>query len=73
MRRFSENISRQTFAGDDNTSRGPHHSLKGAHMADDFILQTSGLTKEFKGFFAVSGGDLSIRRGMPWCSWQASS
>jgi branched-chain amino acid transport system ATP-binding protein len=32
-------------------------------MADDFILQTSGLTKEFKGFFAVNGVDLSVRRG----------
>ncbi len=32
-------------------------------MADDFILQTSGLTKEFKGFFAVNGVDLSIRKG----------
>ena len=32
-------------------------------MADDFVLQTSGLTKEFKGFFAVNGVDLSIRRG----------
>ncbi|MBI4723684.1 MAG: ABC transporter ATP-binding protein [Rhodomicrobium sp.] len=32
-------------------------------MADDIILQTSGLTKEFKGFFAVNGVDLSIRRG----------
>jgi branched-chain amino acid transport system ATP-binding protein len=32
-------------------------------MADDFILQTSGLTKEFKGFLAVNGVDLSIRRG----------
>ena len=32
-------------------------------MADDFILQTSGLTKEFKGFVAVNGVDLSIRRG----------
>ena len=32
-------------------------------MADDFILRTSGLTKEFKGFFAVNGVDLSIRRG----------
>jgi branched-chain amino acid transport system ATP-binding protein len=32
-------------------------------MADDFILQTSGLMKEFKGFFAVNGVDLSIRRG----------
>ncbi len=32
-------------------------------MAGDFILQTSGLTKEFKGFFAVGGVDLSIKRG----------
>lgn len=32
-------------------------------MTDEFILQTSGLTKEFKGFFAVNGVDLSIRRG----------
>ncbi len=32
-------------------------------MSDDFVLQTSGLTKEFKGFVAVNGVDLSIRRG----------
>ncbi|MGA7325705.1 MAG: ABC transporter ATP-binding protein [Rhodomicrobium sp.] len=32
-------------------------------MADEFILQTSGLTKEFKGFFAVNGVDLAIKRG----------
>jgi branched-chain amino acid transport system ATP-binding protein len=32
-------------------------------MADDYILQTSGLTKEFKGFFAVNEVDLSVRRG----------
>jgi len=32
-------------------------------MADDFILQTRGLTKEFKGFIAVNGVDLSVRRG----------
>ncbi len=32
-------------------------------MTDDYILRTSGLTKEFKGFFAVNGVDLSIRRG----------
>ncbi len=32
-------------------------------MTDDFILRTSGLTKEFKGFFAVSGVDLSVRQG----------
>jgi branched-chain amino acid transport system ATP-binding protein len=32
-------------------------------MADDIILQTRGLTKEFKGFVAVNGVDLSVRRG----------
>ncbi|ATE62123.1 ABC transporter ATP-binding protein [Thauera sinica] len=29
----------------------------------EFILETSGLTKEFKGFAAVSGVDLRVRRG----------
>src|SRR5262245_31644926 len=32
-------------------------------MADDVILETQGLTKEFRGFVAVSGVDLRIRRG----------
>ena len=32
-------------------------------MADDTILSTQGLTKEFKGFVAVKGVDLRIRRG----------
>jgi branched-chain amino acid transport system ATP-binding protein len=32
-------------------------------MADDIILQTHGLTKEFKGFVAVNGVDLEVRRG----------
>jgi branched-chain amino acid transport system ATP-binding protein len=32
-------------------------------MADDYILQTSGLTKEFKGFVAVDEVDLLVRRG----------
>ena len=32
-------------------------------MADDIILQTRGLTKEFKGFVAVNGVDLQVRRG----------
>ena len=30
---------------------------------DDFILETRGLTKEFKGFVAVSDLDLRVRRG----------
>jgi len=32
-------------------------------MADDTILATQGLTKEFKGFVAVNNVDLAIRRG----------
>ncbi len=32
-------------------------------MADEIILETRGLTKEFKGFIAVNGVDLSVRRG----------
>src|SRR5437667_12188691 len=35
----------------------------GRRMADDIILQTRGLTKEFKGFVAVNGVDLEVRRG----------
>ena len=30
-------------------------------MADDIILATEGLTKEFKGFIAVDGVDLKVR------------
>ena len=32
-------------------------------MADDIILETRGLTKEFKGFVAVNQVDLKVRRG----------
>src|SRR5215211_7245285 len=32
-------------------------------MADDVILATEGLTKEFKGFTAVDGVALKVRRG----------
>ena len=32
-------------------------------MTGDTILEASGLTKEFKGFFAVSNVDLKVRRG----------
>jgi branched-chain amino acid transport system ATP-binding protein len=32
-------------------------------MANDTILETRGLTKEFKGFVAVNAVDLSVRRG----------
>ena len=33
------------------------------NMADDIILQTRGLTKEFKGFAAVQDVNLSVKRG----------
>src|SRR5215475_10606324 len=32
-------------------------------LADEFILETSGLTKEFAGFFAVRDVSLKVRRG----------
>src|SRR5512137_3020686 len=32
-------------------------------MADDFILETRGLTKEFRGFMAVRDVSLRVRRG----------
>ena len=32
-------------------------------MADDYILETEGLTKEFRGFVAVNGVALKVRRG----------
>ncbi|MCK9988207.1 MAG: branched-chain amino acid transport system ATP-binding protein [Azoarcus sp.] len=32
-------------------------------MVQDFILETSGLSKEFRGFTAVDGVDLRVRRG----------
>jgi branched-chain amino acid transport system ATP-binding protein len=33
-------------------------------MADDLILETEGLTKEFKGFVAVSDVNRRVRRGI---------
>ena len=32
-------------------------------MSNEYILETRGLTKEFKGFVAVNGVDLQVRRG----------
>jgi ABC-type lipoprotein export system ATPase subunit len=48
--------------------RGPRtHASTGTgqerYLADEFILETQGLTKEFKGFVAVSQVDLKVRRG----------
>jgi branched-chain amino acid transport system ATP-binding protein len=36
---------------------------RGAGMADDLILETRGLRKDFRGFVAVQGVDLRVRRG----------
>jgi branched-chain amino acid transport system ATP-binding protein len=38
-------------------------ALSVAGMADDIILETHGLTREFKGFVAVDGVDLQVKRG----------
>jgi branched-chain amino acid transport system ATP-binding protein len=37
--------------------------MAAAPAADDFLLETRGLTKEFSGFVAVSNVDLRVRRG----------
>jgi branched-chain amino acid transport system ATP-binding protein len=36
---------------------------RGLGTVDDLILETAGLTKEFRGFVAVRGVDLKVRRG----------
>src|SRR3954469_9203031 len=36
---------------------------RGGCLADDIILETRGLTKEFKGFIAVNNVSLKVRRG----------
>jgi branched-chain amino acid transport system ATP-binding protein len=38
-------------------------ALSVAGMAEDIILETHGLTREFKGFVAVDGVDLQVKRG----------
>src|SRR5215208_4561218 len=35
----------------------------GGDLSGEFILETTGLTKEFKGFVAVNNVDLKVRRG----------
>src|SRR5436190_16101905 len=40
-----------------------HHSRGRGCLSDDVILETRGLTKEFKGFVAVQNVSLKIRRG----------
>jgi len=43
--------------------QNPAASGHGEDMGDDIILSAKGLTKEFRGFIAVGGVDLSIVRG----------
>lgn len=40
-----------------------HRGEAGNCLADEFILETHGLTKEFAGFFAVRDVALKVRRG----------
>src|SRR5439155_7078056 len=42
---------------------GPGAGCAGRRMADDTILETRALSKEFKGFIAVKDVSLRIRRG----------
>ena len=46
-----------------NARQGPYKYNAGAADMDDTILETKGLTKEFRGFVAVNGVDLRIKRG----------
>ena len=50
------------WLSNENTRRLPVGFLL-ASRVDDVILETRGLTKEFRGFTAVQGLDLEIRRG----------
>ena len=47
------------------SASGPSALVRGepARMASDIILETKDLTKEFRGFVAVNGVDLRVRRG----------
>ena len=56
------NLPRKSLA---SLSDFPHHAALQQEdcLADDVILETRGLTKEFKGFVAVQNVSLKIRRG----------
>src|SRR5512132_4419273 len=43
--------------------KSPHHGYDRRAMAGDVILETEGLTKEFRGFVAVRDVNLRVRRG----------
>src|SRR6184192_3320255 len=69
-RRFQAVISvAKPTRGTDNRARYRKETARRLHfspdacMAEETILETQGLTKEFKGFVAVKDVDLSVRRG----------
>src|SRR6184192_2858262 len=69
-RRFQAVISvAKPTRGTDNRARYRKETARRLHfspdacMAEETILETRGLTKEFKGFVAVKGVDLSVKRG----------
>ena len=43
--------------------REPDTTCRRANLPVEFILETRGLTKEFKGFIAVNNVDLKVQRG----------
>jgi len=51
------------FTTSNSRSKSPHHGYDRRAMAGDVILETEGLTKEFRGFIAVKGVNLRVRRG----------
>jgi branched-chain amino acid transport system ATP-binding protein len=57
-------IAKVGVNGDNRADINPGGAARSvAGMAEDIILETRGLTKEFKGFVAVNGVDLQVKRG----------
>src|SRR5215218_10109764 len=53
-----------TIGGFDGTpGPSPCHAIRRRDLSAEIILETRGLTKEFKGFVAVNNVDLKVRRG----------
>src|SRR5258708_2222550 len=56
-------IAKAGVNGDNRADINLGGARSAACMAEDIILETRGLTKEFKGFVAVNGVDLHVKRG----------
>ena len=56
MFRFERRRNLASGGGSEGASTAPSDK-----MASDFILETEGLTKEFRGFLAVNGVNLRVR------------